>query len=136
MDQLPCITYFYPKGQPRPKTGAEPLDPVIPDLTPVTDPFNKDFIWGQVRSSGALSVDTGIQSVRRVSLGTYEVRFSIKREDTNYIISRFSDDAIPLYPRRGPYSQITDMSVSSFRITWFNRSGTRIDTNFIFGIYS
>ena len=134
-DLLPCLTYFYAKGAPRPKTGVEPPEPVIPDLTPRSTGLSTIVLWGEIDASGAILRATGIKSVERLAAGKYEVKLNTNRSDNFYIVSRFANDSVPLRPKLGPYSRITDMSNKSFIINWFNRRGEPVNTNFVFGIY-
>lgn len=135
-DRLPCITYFYAKGDERPKTGFEPEEPGLTPLTPIRVNIETGMIWGQVSATGALIGAVGVASVTRTSLGTYDVVFDLSRRNRNYVVSRFGDDSVPFYPRQGTYANIESKTTKSFTIKWYNRSQTLIDVAFVFGVYA
>ena len=135
-DSLPCITYFYSKRDQRPKTGFEPEEAGLPILTPISIRISTAMLWGSVSSSGSLSSGVGGITVRREDRGTYIISLSSPRRDDKYVISRFADNSVPFYPRRGTYSRIDEKTDSGFTIRWYNRNNNLVDIAFIFGIYA
>ena len=135
-DRLPCITYFYSKRDQRPKTGFEPEEPGLPNLTPIGITFSSQMLWGIVSAAGGLTQQGGDLAVRRQSTGTYVITLEKGRKDQGYVISRFADNSVPFYPKQGTYSRIDDKSRMGFTIRWYDRSNNLVDVAFVFGVYA
>lgn len=130
-----CITYFFVKGERKPTTGYATPPRVTPELTPLIPDPDGEINWGLIGAQGRLRGQLGVQRVQRFGTGEYMVDLTAPRIDDRWIISRFADGQRPLIPNSGPYSLIEDEDERKFMIKWYDRSGSPLDLNFVFGVY-